>query len=102
MIVVSEIGEQWSPHTAPAMQAEMQIMLNGLSAGNTCWVMGIKIPKVPQLVPVAKANRHPTKNTVAGRNTWNPSAELLTICSTSPTWTPDMASSSAAAPSCLL
>ena len=27
IIVVSEIGEQWSPHTAPAMQAEMEIII---------------------------------------------------------------------------
>ena len=28
MIVVSEIGEQWSPQTAPAMQAEMEIIIS--------------------------------------------------------------------------
>ena len=27
MIVVSEIGEQWSPHTAPAMQAETAMIV---------------------------------------------------------------------------
>ena len=27
MMVVSEIGEQWSPQTAPAMQAEIEIIL---------------------------------------------------------------------------
>ena len=32
-MVVSEMGEQWSPHTAPAMQAEMQMMPRGLSSG---------------------------------------------------------------------
>jgi len=28
IIVVSEIGEQWSPQTAPAIQAEMEIIIS--------------------------------------------------------------------------
>ena len=28
IIVVSEIGEQWSPHTAPAIQAEIEMIFN--------------------------------------------------------------------------
>ena len=28
MMVVSEMGEQWSPHTAPAMQAEMEMIIS--------------------------------------------------------------------------
>ena len=32
-MVVSEMGEQWSPHTAPAMQAEMQMMPSGIVQG---------------------------------------------------------------------
>ena len=66
-MVVSEMGEQWSPHTAPAMLAEMQMMPRGLSRGKMAMVMGIRIPKVPQEVPVAKASRHPMANTMAGR-----------------------------------
>ena len=29
-MVVSEMGEQWSPQTAPAMQAEMHTMVSGV------------------------------------------------------------------------
>ena len=27
MMVVSDIGEQWSPHTAPAIHAEIEIII---------------------------------------------------------------------------
>ena len=64
------MGEQWSPQTAPAMQAEMHTTDKGLSMGNTLCTMGMSIPKVPQLVPVAKASRQPMRNTIAGRNIW--------------------------------
>ena len=74
-MVVSEMGEQWSPHTAPAMQAEMQMMARGSSMENTCWTMGIRMPKVPQEVPVAKASRQPMTNTMRGRIIWRPPAE---------------------------
>jgi len=67
MMVVSEMGEQWSPHTAPAMQAEMQMMPRGSSRGKMAMVMGIRMPKVPQEVPVAKARKQPIKKTMAGR-----------------------------------
>ena len=44
IIVVSEIGEQWSPHTAPAMQADMEIIIScGLDSANTATTMGIRI-----------------------------------------------------------
>ena len=69
-MVVSEMGEQWSPQTAPAMQAEIQTTDRGLSMGKTLWTMGISIPKVPQLVPVAKARKQPMRKTMAGRNIW--------------------------------
>ena len=73
-MVVSEMGEQWSPQTAPAMQAEMQMMAMGLLMSNTLCTMGIRMPKVPQLVPVAKASRQPTANTITGRNICSPEA----------------------------
>ena len=66
MMVVSEIGEQWSPQTAPARQAEMPIMSRGsptLKIGRT---MGMRMLKVPQLVPVAKASRQATTKMMAG------------------------------------
>ena len=66
-MVVSEMGEQWSPHTAPAMQAEMHDDAPvGLSMGKTFCTMGIRMPKVPQLVPVAKA-RHAADQEHDGR-----------------------------------
>ena len=67
-MVVSEMGEQWSPHTAPAMQAEMEmIIIVSFCPWNTATTMGIRIPKVPHEVPVAKARQHPTRKTMAGR-----------------------------------
>ena len=70
MMVVSDIGEQWSPHTAPAMHAETQTTPIGSVSGKIPRVIGMRIPKVPQLVPVAKARKHPMRNTIAGRNAW--------------------------------
>ena len=67
MMVVSEMGEQWSPHTAPARQAEMDIMRSGLPTGKTSVTMGIRIPKVPQLVPVEKLRPMATRKMIAGR-----------------------------------
>ena len=77
-MVVSEMGEQWSPHTAPAMQAETHMTPMGSVMGNTSSVMGISMPKVPQLVPVAKLRKQPIRNTMAGRKDWKLWAELFT------------------------
>ena len=62
-MVVSEIGEQWSPQTAPARQAEIHIItMDGISPDEptsascllkTLVTMGMRIPKVPHDVPVA-------------------------------------------------
>ena len=77
IIVVSEIGEQWSPHTAPAIQAEIEIIISsGLVSWNTATTIGIKIPNVPHEVPVAKAKRHPTTKIIAGKKITNPDAAL--------------------------
>ena len=66
-MVVSEMGEQWSPHTAPAIQAEMEITIKvGLVLANTLTTIGIRMPKVPQDVPVANASPHPTRKMMAG------------------------------------
>ncbi len=69
MIVVSEMGEQWSPQTAPAMQAEIAMIISVLSMfpPKTATTMGIRTPNVPHDVPVAKARRHPITNTIAGK-----------------------------------
>lgn len=66
MMVVSEIGEQWSPHTAPARQAEIEITSSSCSRP-TATTIGSRIPKVPQDVPVAKDIPVATRNTIAGR-----------------------------------
>lgn len=68
IMVVSLIGEIWSPQTAPAMQAEMEMMRNGSAPGNTAIQIGIRIPKVPQDVPVAKARKAATRKMMAGKS----------------------------------
>ena len=66
MIVVSEMGEQWSPQTAPARHAEIPTKNSELVSGKIADTIGIRIPKVPHEVPVANATRHATTNTSAG------------------------------------
>ena len=68
MIVVSDIGDTWSPHTAPAIHADMDMMRSGAAAGNTAMHIGIRMPNVPQDVPVAKASNAATMNIIAGSN----------------------------------
>ena len=68
MIVVSEIGEIWSPQTAPDRQADIPIKNKGSPISNIDVIIGIKIPNVPQLVPVAKARKIATTKITAGRN----------------------------------
>ena len=80
MIVVSEIGEQWSPQTAPAIQAEIEmIIIVSFVPWNTATTIGISIPNVPQEVPVANARKHPTRKIIAGRRFISPpAAEFIT------------------------
>lgn len=73
--VVSEIGEQWSPHTAPAMHAEIEIILIGSEdSGNAAMQIGISMPNVPHEVPVANAKKHAITKIIAGRKILNPEA----------------------------
>ena len=81
-MVVSEMGEQWSPQTAPAIQAETHTIPIGSLSGKTFSVIGIRIPNVPQDVPVAKERKHPIRNTTAGRKLRSPLAEDLTSAAT--------------------
>ena len=74
MMVVSEMGEMWSPQTAPARHAEMPIIRSSGSLANTGSTMGIRIPKVPQLVPVAKARPSATRKMTAGSMAKSPAA----------------------------
>lgn len=77
-MVVSDIGEMWSPHTAPAIHADMDMMRSGAAAGNTAMHIGIRIPNVPHEVPVAKASNAATMNIIAGSNICRPEALLAT------------------------
>ena len=84
IIVVSEIGEQWSPQTAPARQADIPIIISGSPAGKMVVTIGISMPKVPQDVPVEKERKQATKKIMAGKKFIRPAAELFII---SPTYT---------------
>ena len=67
MMVVSDIGEQWSPHTAPAMHAEIDIIIIVWFVPEKMFTtIGMSMPKVPHEVPVAKARKAPTRNMIAG------------------------------------
>ena len=67
-IVVSEIGEQWSPNTDPEKIAASIIVKKCM--WSVCirigTIIGIKIPKVPQAVPVEKDKKAPTTKIIAG------------------------------------
>ena len=73
MIVVSEIGEQWSPQTAPAMQAETATIVIE-SPGIAARTIGMRIPNVPQLVPVENARTIAITKMIAGRKFQSPAA----------------------------
>ena len=66
-MVVSEMGEQWSPQTAPARHADIPIYRSSSVAGKIPTTMGIKIPNVPHDVPVEKAIKQATKKIIAGK-----------------------------------
>ena len=78
--MVSEIGEQWSPHTAPAIQAEMDnIIILWSIPEKILTTIGISIPKVHHEVPVANARNAAIKNIITGIK-WNaPDGTPLTI-----------------------
>ena len=67
MMVVSEMGEQWSPQTAPAIQAEIATIVIGSPAVKTLRTIGIRIPNVPHDVPVAKESPTAIAKIIAGR-----------------------------------
>ena len=77
MIVVSEIGEQWSPHTAPAIHAEMEIVIRvGFVFWNASTTIGIKIPNVQMCI------RDRIMARFIFRSPSTVSEELLTYCFT--------------------
>ena len=67
-IVVSEIGEQWSPNTDPEKIAAR--IIDKKCMWSVCirigTIIGIKIPKVPHEVPVEKLKNEASINTSAG------------------------------------
>lgn len=68
-IVVSEIGEQWSPKTEPEKIAPK---IKGKYSSSFIFIIigtkiGKSIPKVPQAVPVEKARKPATIKTIDGK-----------------------------------
>ena len=82
MIVVSEIGEQWSPQTAPAIQAEIAMIIIVSLPANASTTIGMRIPNVPHEVPLANASTHATKKMIAGKKLIKEAALPLTSAST--------------------
>ena len=67
-IVVSEIGEQWSPKTEPAKVADKHTTVKlGSTEIATGTAIGIKIPNVPHAVPVEKDNNPAIMKITTGR-----------------------------------
>ncbi len=71
MIVVSDIGEQWSPNTAPVNTApivayKMVPVSPPLSVKASGTAIGINIAVVPHDVPVENAIIQPSINTTSG------------------------------------
>lgn len=56
MMVVSEIGETWSPKTDPAKTEAIVIVQRSLLIGKRGKAIGMNIAKVPQEVPVENDN----------------------------------------------
>ena len=73
-MVVSEIGEQWSPQTAPDRQAAME-MTSISPSGNAWQTMGMRMENVPQEVPVAKARKTATTKMMTGSRYCSAAAE---------------------------
>ena len=69
MMVVSEIGEIWSPQTAPASTADTAtIIMVGSVSENILTTMGTKIANVPQLVPEENAIKSQCRRSAAAQS----------------------------------
>ena len=64
---MSEIGEIWSPYTAPASVAPTATRNSGSPSLNTPTTMGRISAMVPQLVPMAKPMKPATRKMMHGR-----------------------------------
>ena len=69
IIVVSEIGEEWSPNIPPEMTAAMTKGICRSIVAPKAKAIGIMIEKVPQLVPVENAVMLATKKLRSGIST---------------------------------
>ncbi len=79
IMVVSEIGDTWSPYTAPAIHAAIiGIIISGRDSVIASPI-GISIPNVPHEVPAAKDSRQAIKNRTAGINAIASPPKLVTI-----------------------
>lgn len=81
-IVVSDMGEQWSPKIDPARVADRLIIK---CSGATCWqmttIIGINIPKVPHEVPIENDKIAATINIITGiraTGIWDDATSWLT------------------------
>ena len=69
MIVVSEIGDIWSPHTAPARTAATaRIIIVSSDLENIFTTIGTRIAKVPQLVPDENPMNTAIRKMITGTN----------------------------------
>ena len=85
MMVVSEIGEIWSPQTAPASTAATAtiIMLGSVSL-NILTTMGTRMANVPQLVPEENAMKMAMQKINSGTNRISPAFRLTAWRTKSP------------------
>lgn len=71
-MVVSDIGEQWSPNTLPPKVAANDIVIkSGVSEREGSHIritMGTRIPNVPQAVPMEKDRNAATIKIITGRS----------------------------------
>jgi len=80
IMVVSEIGEQWSPNTPPESRAPVTSGIETPMAEVMGTAMGNIIPQVPKDVPVEKAIKPVAMKMTAGRSCGcsNPLVNLAT------------------------
>ena len=85
MMVVSEIGEIWSPQTAPASTADTAtIIMVGSVSENILTTMGTRIANVPQLVPEENAIKIAMQKISSGTKRMRPSFRLTAWRTKSP------------------
>ena len=66
MMVVSEIGDTWSPKTEPAKTDAIVIVQSSLLIGKRGKAIGMNIAEVPQEVPVEQDNKTASAKIITG------------------------------------